>query len=203
MAGVCEVKTVRVAGASFDYGEAKSCCALDRGGADYMVALGHFLVGPQDGTLYGTPVFSAEYLAANGHADMYVTGDCHEDYGVSTVGTSPGRIVRLVAPGSISYVGERLASTRRPAAAHIVISASVGASVRVLRPKVPALVDLVDAVKHDQMIAESAALDSFVSALSESEVSGGDPVSILSGMQLAEQIKVKVQHYLSLAESAR
>lgn len=189
--------SVRVAGASFEHGQAEGCRSKKKQGATYLISVGHFWFGKHDGEYNNEPLWSPDYLA-KGEADVYVLGHKHDDQGVVE---QDGKT--YVVQGSISLTGERPSdSERRPAAAYIRYTKE-GLDVKLLRPKVPPITELIDMEKREQLVQESHAMEEFVADISVAKMVGMDPREILSSMDLPTEVRMKSQFYLDLAGRIR
>ena len=189
-------KKIRVAGGSYLHGSAEHVREKKKQGADYLITLGHFWFGRQSGEFFGEQIFGPDYLHS-GETDIYVIGHHHEDQGVPEVG---GKL--YFAHGSSTRTGAHKHDIeRRPAAGFISIT-DEGVSHKVVRPKVPAVEDVMDLEKREIVMAEKKKIDDFIRIFSQSSIDASDPKKMLDtlALNLDQKVKDRVLEYLDQAE---
>lgn len=187
--------SVRLAGGSYLHGQASHVRDKEKKGSDFLVALGHFWLGNQTGEFFGEALYGMDYFQ-NSEVDALIVGHHHEDKGcVEAFGK------KFISHGSISITGAHPHDlTRKPAAAYLEITKE-GISVKFLRPKIPAIEDLLDLNKHKEIKREKAEVEKFIEDLSEMDVSFSDPKDILQEITPSGKLRDKVVDYLEKAET--
>ena len=187
--------TVHVTGDSFEHGSAESIMEIKREGADKVVALGHFWFGNATGKMFGEPMYGPDSLQS-AEVDVFVIGHHHEDQGVRQINGK-----WYVSPGSINRIGVHKSDlTRKPAATYIRLT-KTEIEIKVLRPKVQPVADLIDLAKREQIQQERVEIDQFIAALGTVSMETKDPREVLKRLTMPDAVREKVQHYLELAET--
>lgn len=187
---------LRLAGSSYSFGSAAPVRDIKKGDSDYLMVVGHFPFGLTGGEMFGQQIFGPDYFK-DSEGDCFVLGDNHADNGVFK---DPATGKTFVAQGSISQIGESLASQRRPAAAYIVVKPEE-TTVSILRPKVHSLMELLDVNRQQEIQEEQASLDEYITNLKNTEFRASTPEEILKGLPTAEDIRSQVLLYLARAEA--
>jgi len=187
--------TVRVTGCSYHHSKAHELVNLGPNEPnEVLVALGHFWFGPQTGEFYGEPVYGPDFLG-KGPADVYCIGHHHDDQGHRVI---DGK--HYLVHGSITRTGAHKSDiARRPAAGWLEISAA-GIETKILRPKFPSAEESMDLEKREQILQEVEEMDAFVAQLNVSTVEVFDPLEILEGMSVEQEVKDRATDYLDEAE---
>ena len=187
--------TVHVTGQSYYHGGLGEILNVDRREADKIVALGHFWFGPTTGMMFNEPVYSPTTLNQC-EADIFIIGHHHEDQGVREINGK-----WYIAPGSINRLGAHKSDlTRKPAATFIRITKDE-VNIKILRPKVRPIEDIIDVQKRKEIQNEKKELDSFISTLGQIDMTAKDPSEILKQMTLSHDVRDRVLQYLSIAET--
>lgn len=187
--------TVRVAGSSYCHAQASPVRDLKKGGATFLVGVGHFWFGPETGEFFGEPVYGPDYFPVS-EVDAFVIGHHHADQGIPVVS---GRT--YFSHGSINRVGAHAGDlTRRPAVGLMEITKE-GVTGKIARLKVPDAADIFDIDKQKALVEERKELDEFMNLISNQVVAGVDMDFILGELSLPAEIRTRVDSYLAAAEA--
>ncbi len=187
---------VTIRGSSFHHGNAGGFLELERGDG-VEVHLGHFNYAPEGGEFFGEKVYGNEDLR-KGAFDIAVIGHHHYDQGVRDI----ARDQTVVAVGSVTWTGVHDAdSGRRPAAGVIEVTRPGDTwKVTTVRLTMPALDDLVDPETRREQKENREQLDQFAEEMKEVDLDPEDPLKILSGMEMSDEVRRRAGEYLAGAE---
>jgi len=187
--------TVRIGGRSYEHGRAEATRALEKGTADWLIAVGHFWFASTTGEMFGEAVFGPDFLG-KGEADAYLIGHHHEDQGIRRI---DGKW--YFAQGSITKTGSHKADIeRKPAAVWIEVTKEE-MEAKILRTKFPPASELFDLERREQIKQEQVQMEDYMRELAGATFGTSDPHTILEQMGITDQVRIKVREYLEAAET--
>lgn len=197
--------TVRVAATSYDeVAPLARCWEVKKGGADYLLTVGHFYATMKGGGYYGKACPSYSEMAPT-PTDLFVLGHFHDDRGIQRVGDK-----FFVGPGSLTR--GILDSDSLTRAVKIVVieltreNGVVSPSFKAVRLPVAPANEVFDLVKHAQIREEKKRMDAFVQNLHEQFSQGEydfedlDPLVLMKKMSLEDRVLREIQRRIAEAE---
>lgn len=187
--------TLRVAGESYNHGQAEGTRAKKKEGSDFLLGVGHFWFGISTGEFFGEPMYGPDYLGL-GEPDAYLIGHHHDDQGIQVIGSKT-----YIVPGAMGRTGAHHGDMDRKIAASYIKVTKEGITGNILRPKFIASAEALDLEKREVAMKEEKELTEFVESLNETDLASGEPSDLLDTMDVALEVKTRAKAYLEKADA--